>query len=148
MKDAVDIPAVIYCHGGGCIGGSADMYSGLLSYMATSCGVVVFNVDYRLAPEARCPTNVLDFYEVIKYVSSHAKELGVDPARICISGESGGGYVCAGAMVKLAQEGESHLVKLAIPIIPMVCDYAFSDKAAMTKDEAENADGMKKIWTA
>ena len=46
----------------------------------------------------RCPNNVLDFYEVVKYVVSHASELGVDPSRIAIAGESGGGYVCAGTM--------------------------------------------------
>ena len=42
---------IIYAHGGGAIGGSAAMYKGLLSYMAVDCSVVVFNVDYRLAPE-------------------------------------------------------------------------------------------------
>jgi len=137
---------IIYAHGGGVIGGSANMYKGFLSYMAMDCGVVVFNVDYRLAPETRCPNNVLDFYEVVKYVTSHAAELGVDPARIAIAGESGGGYICAGTMVQLARNGEGHLVKLAVPIIPMLSDYSFTDKAAMTKQEAENAVGQQKIW--
>ena len=35
----------------------------------------------------RCPNNVLDFYEVIKYVSSNSKELGVDVSRIAMAGE-------------------------------------------------------------
>ena len=35
----------------------------------------------------RCPNNVLDFYEVIKYVSSNSKELGVDASRIAMAGE-------------------------------------------------------------
>ena len=47
------LACIIYAHGGGAIGGSAAMYKGLLSYMAVDCGVVVFNVDYRLAPETR-----------------------------------------------------------------------------------------------
>ena len=38
----------------------------------------------------RCPNNVLDFYEAIKYVSANAADLGVDPARIAMAGESGG----------------------------------------------------------
>ena len=42
---------------------------------------------------------MLDFYEAVKYVCSRAAELGVDPARIGMAGESGGGYICAGAMV-------------------------------------------------
>merc|ERR1711970_965987 len=71
---------IIYAHGGGAVAGSAAMYKGLLSYMAVDCGVIVFNVDYRLAPETRYPNNVLDFYHAVKYVCCHAAELGVDPA--------------------------------------------------------------------
>merc|ERR1712088_557164 len=99
-------PAIVYAHGGGCIGGSADMYKGFLAHMALDSRVIVFNVDYRLAPETRCPNNVLDFYETIKYVSANAADLGVDPARIAMAGESGGGYICSGAMVQLALEEE------------------------------------------
>jgi len=137
---------IIYAHGGGAIAGTATMHKGFLSHRAVDCGVVVFNVDYRLAPGTRCPNNVLDFYEVIKYVALNAADLGVDAARIAMAGESGGGYICAGAMVKLAREEESHLVKLAVPIIPMLTDLCFSDTAAMTKFEAEHAPGQQKIW--
>ena len=49
-------------------------------------------------------------------------------------------------MVHLARQEESHLVKLAVPVIPMLTDYSFSDHAAMTKEEAENAGGQQKIW--
>ena len=94
----------------------------------------------------RCPNNILDFYEVVKHVSENAGELGVDPARVAIAGESGGGYICAGTMVMLAREEQANMVKLAIPIIPMLSDYCFSDPAAMLKYEAEGADGMQKIW--
>ena len=83
---------------------------------------------------------------MIKYVSLHAADLGVDPARIAIAGESGGGYICAGAMVQLARHDEAHLFKLAVPIIPMLTDYCFSDTAAMTKFEREHAPGQQKIW--
>merc|ERR1712156_722049 len=139
-------PAIVYAHGGGCIGGTADLYENFLAHMAVDCRVVVYNVDYRLAPETRCPNNVLDFYEAIKYVAANAEELGVDASRICMAGESGGGYICAGAMVQLATQEESHLVKLALPIIPMLDDYCFSDTAAMTKEESDHAPGQQKIW--
>ena len=49
-------------------------------------------------------------------------------------------------MVHLARMEESHLVKLAIPVIPMLTDYSFTDPAAMTKEEAENAAGQQKVW--
>ena len=44
----------MYAHGGGCIGGTADLYEHFLAHMAVDCRVVVYNVDYRLAPETRC----------------------------------------------------------------------------------------------
>ena len=94
----------------------------------------------------RYPNNVLDFYHAVKYVCGHAAELGVDPARIMIAGESGGGYICTGTMVKMAREGESGLVKLAVPIVPMISSYFFTDKEAMMKDEAGQLDGMRRIW--
>merc|ERR1712051_24886 len=54
-------PAIVYAHGGGCIGGTAEMYKGFLAHMAVDSRVIVFNVDYRLAPETRCPNNVSTF---------------------------------------------------------------------------------------
>merc|ERR550525_882890 len=139
-------PVVIYAHGGGGIGCSAAIYRPLLRKIAVHCGVVVFNVDYRLAPETKCPNNVKDFYSVVKHVADNADRLGVDPARIAIAGESGGGYICLGAMVMLAQKDEGGLVKLAMPCVPMTDDYSFSDPAAMTKEEREGAFMQRKLW--
>ena len=66
------------------------------SHMAECGDVIVFNVDYRLAPEAKCPENILDFYSVLKYVLDNSAALAVDPARVAVWGESGGGYLTAG----------------------------------------------------
>jgi len=142
-----DRPAIVYAHGGGVVGGTAHMYRLFLAHMAVDCGVIVYNVDYRLAPETNAPNNVLDFYSAIKHVASNTAELGVDPARICMAGESGGGYICAGAMVQLALREEAGLVKLAVPVIPMLDDYEFTSKLSMTNEEAENAVMMQKIWS-
>ena len=63
-----------------------------------------------------------------------------------ISGESGGGYICFGAMIVLASNKETDIVKAAFPIIPMISDYFFSDPAVMTLEERQNEEGMKVIW--
>ena len=118
-------PAIIYAHGGGVVGCSASTHKPYLSKLALKCKSVIFNVDYRRAPEARCPNNILDFYETLKYVIDNANDLRIDTSRIAISGESGGGYICLGTMVLLSQRNESSLVKLAMPIIPMVDDDSF-----------------------
>ena len=139
--------AYIYAHGGGAVGIEASTYKPILAYYAVDCNVVVFNVDYRIAPETKCPNNVKDFYEVVKYVHANADMLGIDSNKIVIGGESGGGYITLGAMVLLAQRDEGNLVKLAIPSIPMVDDYAYSDPASMTIEEREFIPNMRKIWT-
>lgn len=138
--------AYIYAHGGGGFALDAATFKPALAYFADELDVVVFNVDYRLAPETKCPNNVKDFYEAIKYVVKNADELGIDARRIAIGGESGGGYICLGAMVLLAQREESALVRMAIVSIPMVDDYSFADVEPMTKEERESAPMMRKIW--
>lgn len=142
LDKQVQRPAIIYAHGGGVVGCKASTHKRYLSKLALKSNVVIFNVDYRRAPEVKCPNNVLDFYEVLKYVLSNADILGIDDTKVAISGESGGGYICFGTMVLLAQRNESNIVKLAMPIIPMVDDDSF---------HSENSFGvvnaiLRRIW--
>jgi len=146
MSKATQRPAIVYAHGGGAVSGTADLYKEYLSTMASVCGVVVINVDYRIAPETLAPNNVLDFYHTLKYVAANAEQLGIDSKRIAIAGESGGGYICTGTMVKLAQNNESHLVKLAIPIIAQISSYCYGPTGGMTKQELESNGLMKAVW--
>merc|ERR1711981_1037326 len=130
-----DIPVFKYTpksHGGGVIAIDASTYKPLLCHYAIECNAIVFNVDYRLAPETQCPNNIKDLYEVIKYVYENSEALGVDSSKIVVGGESGGGYISSGAMVMLAQNDQANMVKLAMINIPMVDDYCFSDPLAMT----------------
>merc|ERR1719367_1499781 len=138
--------AYIYAHGGGAVSGTATNFKSALAYSAVALNMVVFNVDYRLGPETKCPNNVKDFYMAIKYVIANAQSLGIDSSKVAIGGDSGGGYICLGAEVLLAQNDETDLVKVAFPGIPMVDDYCFSDPAAMTKEERDTHQMMRRIW--
>ena len=71
--------AYVYAHGGGGVASTAALAKPWLDYIAVNCGVVVFNVEYRLAPETKSPHNVLDFYECLKYIHSNAASLNIDP---------------------------------------------------------------------
>jgi len=147
LKGQKNKTAVVYAHGGGVISGTAEMYKPMMSALAFETDSVVFNVDYRLAPEVKCPGNILDFYCALKHIIENCSTFDIDPAKIVISGESGGGYICFGTMVLLAQKDESDLVKAAFPIIPMISDYFFTDPAAMTAEERDIKDqGMRVIW--
>jgi len=148
MSNKKNNVGVLYAHGGGAIAGTAELYKPMLSALAIKSNIVIFNVDYRLAPETKCPTNILDFYCALKHIQENADNLGIDADKVGISGESGGGYICFGTMVKLAMKNESHLVKAALPIIPMISDYVFSDPCAMTEEERDSVGGLRSNWRA
>jgi len=147
LENVSDRTAIVYAHGGGVVSGTARAYQPATACLAVETGCVVFSVEYRLAPETKCPDNIMDFYNCLKYVRDNSKQWNLDTEKIIISGESGGGYIVFGTMVVLATRDESHLVKAAIPIIPMISDYGFSDTEAMTLEERMTVkQGMHLMW--
>ena len=90
---ASDAPraAILQYHGGGFVLGNLDTHDSIARYYCAHAGAVVISVDYRLAPEHRFPTQVEDSYAALTWVSGHARELGVDPARVAVTGDSAGG---------------------------------------------------------
>lgn len=138
--------AMIHAHGGGAVGLSAADVKNWRANFAVKCDVVLFDVECHMAPETKYPNNVKDFYAVIKYICENSYELGVDSRRIAIAGESGGGYICFGAMLMLALNDESDLIKMAMPDMPMQGDLVFTDPVSMTKEEREISFMMRKIW--
>ena len=91
----VATPAVIYIHGGGWREGSMKDAHNSMRLLAQLSGAKVFNIEYRLAPEYMYPTATDDCWKVLRYVYNHAEELGVDPQRITITGDSAGGNMAA-----------------------------------------------------
>jgi acetyl esterase/lipase len=99
------LPAVIQVHGGGWILGSrAEQGIPLLNHLAAN-GWIGFNVDYRLSPRATLPEHVIDVKRAIAWVRDNAEDLGVDPARIAITGGSAGGHLTA--LAALTADDES-----------------------------------------
>ena len=92
----------------------------MVSLDADSLGVVYFNVEYRLAPRTKCPKNALDFYCAVKHIIEIAKEFGVDPNRIAIAGDSGGGYIVMAAMA-LHDEGRKRWLQRNEKDMGMYC---------------------------
>jgi len=77
--------------------------------METDCTVISCN--YGLAPEVPAPGGIEDAYACLKDIIATAGDLGINPKRIAIYGESGGAYITMGVGLKLAEKRESHLVK-------------------------------------
>ncbi|UJR79061.1 alpha/beta hydrolase [Sandaracinus amylolyticus] len=88
-------PACVYFHGGGWVIGSLEAYDAVCRSIATRARCVVISVDYRLAPEHVFPAAALDAIAAYRWVIDHAGELGIDPRRIAVGGDSAGGNLSA-----------------------------------------------------
>jgi acetyl esterase len=89
------LPLVLLVHGGGFVIGSVDTHDGLARRIARDADAVVVSVDYRLAPEHPFPAAVDDCWAVLRWAVAHADELGADPARVAVAGDSAGGNLAA-----------------------------------------------------
>lgn len=90
-KASAPRPAVLHIHGGGFVLGDADMSDAGNRALALEQDCVVVSVDYRLAPETTWHGSLADNYAALLWLAGNAAELGVDPARIALAGESAGG---------------------------------------------------------
>jgi acetyl esterase/lipase len=86
---------IVFCHGGGFVFCDIESHDGFCRALARGSHSVVVSVDYRLAPENRAPAAALDAFAAFRWVAEHAAELGVDPGRIAIAGDSAGGNLAA-----------------------------------------------------
>jgi acetyl esterase len=83
--------AIAYFHGGGWVVGTLDTYDPLARALANAAGAVVASVDYRLAPENPFPAAVTDCWAAVNWLADHAVQLGADPERLAVGGDSAGG---------------------------------------------------------
>jgi acetyl esterase len=88
-------PVVLNLHGGGFVLGSARQSDWSASIVAAELDAVVVSVDYRLAPAHRFPAAVEDCYDALLWTAEHAADLGGDPGRIGVLGDSAGGNLAA-----------------------------------------------------
>lgn len=88
-------PAMLYFHGGGYIRGSLDTHDSGVRTLANASGWVVVSCRYRLAPEHPYPAAADDALAAFADLVARAGDLGIDPARIVLAGDSAGGNLAA-----------------------------------------------------
>lgn len=86
---------LVYYHGGGWVIGSLDTHDDVCRKLANAMGHAVLSVDYRLAPEHPFPTPVDDCAHALRWAHTHGQELGIDPQRLAVGGDSAGGNLAA-----------------------------------------------------
>lgn len=92
----------------------ASQHNELMVRWAHKYNCIVFNVDYRLGPEAKAPGGQKDFMKALIHIHQNAEDLGIDKSKIVIGGDAGGGWICMGAYHLLLKEKEFFMPKMMI----------------------------------
>lgn len=130
--------ALLYMHGGGFMIGSARLFHATCARFAREMGIVVVNVDYRLAPDVPFPGPLQDCYAALQWMTQQADSLGIDPERIAVAGESAGGGLAA-ALAQLAHDrGEVD------PAFQLLVYAMLDDRTVLTRDHEGRGEFL---WT-
>lgn len=118
-SDAAAPPLLVYAHGGGFVFCDLDSHDGLCRNIANLLPAVVVSVAYRLAPEHPWPAAADDVYAATCWAADHAVDLGADPSRIAVGGDSAGGNLAAVTAVMARDRGGPTLAAqlLLYPVI-------------------------------
>ena len=96
---------MVYFHGGGFVLGDLDTHGAPCRLLCRHSGARVLSGDYRLAPEHPFPAAVEDGRAAFHWATSHAAELGPDPYRVAVAGDSAGGNIAAVAAWEASRDG-------------------------------------------
>lgn len=126
-------PAVVFFHGGGWVTGDLDTHDSFCRRLAHGSGFRVVAVNYRLAPEHPFPAAMEDAIAAFRWVARHAAELGIDPARIALAGDSAGGNLTA----VVAKKTRGDAVRPALQVLI----YGSADATCSSPSHTEMAEG-------
>lgn len=141
-------PALVYMHGGGWALFSIDTHDRLMREYAARSGMIVVGVDYALAPEARYPVALNQVVGVVRWLREYGGEMGIDVDRLALGGDSAGGNLSMGAVLKLRDAGEGDAVKALLSIyggFSPDCSPAAKQRYG-TPDDMLTSDEVDEFW--
>ncbi|HEU4556847.1 MAG TPA: alpha/beta hydrolase [Longimicrobium sp.] len=126
-------PLTVYLHGGGFVIGDLDTHDEACRILCREGRMHILAVDYRLAPEHPFPAAPDDTHAALRWAQAHAAELGADPARVAIGGDSAGGNLAAVVAREAARDGSPPVAQLLI--------YPATDSETVRPSEEKFSDG-------
>ena len=135
-EKTVNVPGVLWIHGGGYIAGMKEMvHMSRAVDLVKKYGAVVISPGYRLAFQAPYPAALDDCYGALLYMKAHAAALGIRDDQLMVGGESAGGGLCAAVCIRARDEGKVNIA-FQMPLYPMLDD----------RDTETSRDNHGKVW--
>lgn len=103
-KNKKAMPIVVYFHGGGFVLADNDAYDATPRALAHKTKALFVSVEYRKGPEAKFPAAHDDAYAAYKWVVNNAAQIGGDPKRVAVAGESAGGNLALNVAIRARDE--------------------------------------------
>jgi acetyl esterase len=103
------LPTIVHFHGGGFVLGDLDTHDNQRRRLCRDVGAVVLGVGYRVAPDQPFPAAYDDAVAATRWAAAHLDELGDDPDRLVVAGDSAGGNLAAGVAQLLRDAGGPRL---------------------------------------
>jgi acetyl esterase len=117
-------PLVVFFHGGGWLLGSVDSHDMMARKIAIATGGVVVSVGYRRGPESRFPTATDDALDAVLWAVENADDLGADPAKLVLAGDSAGGNLAAVTAIRIRDEGGPAVAHQLLVYPVTTCDLS------------------------
>ena len=125
-------PLLVWYHGGAWVIGDLSTADRICRRIANRVGAVVVSVEYRLAPEHPAPAAIEDAWDALLWSADHAAELGADPNRLAVGGDSAGGNLAALMALRARDEGRP-------PLAYQLLVYPALDMARTAPSHSERA---------
>ena len=128
------LPGILYLHGGGWVLGNSGTHDRLVRELAVGTRAAVLFVEYDRSPEAHYPVAIEQAYAAARWITVQGAEVGIDPSRLAIAGDSVGGNMTAAVTIMAKQRGDVHFVQQSLY-------YPVTDAAQDTDSYRDFADG-------
>lgn len=141
-------PMLVFFHGGGWVIANVEVSDAPCRSLANASGCIVASVEYRLAPESKYPAAAEDCYAATSWLAEHASELGADPRRIGVVGDSAGGNLAAVTALMARDRGGPELAcqLLVYPVTAPARGSTFGSYAENAEGFFLSRDTMEWFW--